>query len=308
MAMDLSKLIKMNASGGRRSRVSRWMDSPPPQFAVEISPLRITVARRDPKGAAVVQQEERLLAPGAVRPSATDTNVPDTAAVSGPLRTMLNKIGGTGGEVILVIPDLAVRVSLLDFDHLPAKPAELETLVRFRLRKVLPFDAELAAVSFLRLNNQRVLAVVADRDRVEEYEKCVTEAGAQPTIVVSSTLAAIAGMPEFDHSMLLLKCDGASVTSAFAWNDALTFYRVIEVEAGVGLAFDDVFPSVAYYHDFLSQNSSDVAAQARVATCGIPPELRLRIQEDCPWAELKVIESTEDAGRLVSAGAFVNAL
>ncbi len=51
-------------------------------------------------------------------------------------------------DVIGVLPDAAVRVVLLDFDTLPAKPEEAEGVVRFRLKKSLPFDVEKAKVSY----------------------------------------------------------------------------------------------------------------------------------------------------------------
>ena len=41
-----------------------------------------------------------------------------------------------------MIPDAAVRVLLLDFDTLPEKTTEAEPIVRFRLRKSVPFDAD----------------------------------------------------------------------------------------------------------------------------------------------------------------------
>ncbi len=48
----------------------------------------------------------------------------------------------------LVIPDTSVRVFVLDFDSLPAKAAEAVPVLRFRLRKMVPFDVEHAALSY----------------------------------------------------------------------------------------------------------------------------------------------------------------
>ena len=41
-----------------------------------------------------------------------------------------------------------MRVVLLDFDTLPSNPAEAEGVVRFRLKKSLPFDVDKAKVSY----------------------------------------------------------------------------------------------------------------------------------------------------------------
>ena len=49
---------------------------------------------------------------------------------------------GRWRDVTVVVPDAAVRVLLLDFDQLPSKAAEALPVVRFRLKKLLPFDAD----------------------------------------------------------------------------------------------------------------------------------------------------------------------
>ncbi len=55
----------------------------------------------------------------------------------------------------VVVPDAAVRVLLLDFDQLPSKIAEALPVVRFRLKKLLPFDADTAAVSYQVMASER---------------------------------------------------------------------------------------------------------------------------------------------------------
>ena len=57
--------------------------------------------------------------------------------------------------VTLVLPDTAVRVFVLDFDSLPASPAEAIPVLRFRLRKMVPFDVEHAGVSYQVLSQER---------------------------------------------------------------------------------------------------------------------------------------------------------
>ena len=47
-----------------------------------------------------------------------------------------------------MVPDAAVRVLMLDFDSLPAKVQEAMPIVRFRLRKLMPFEVDDAAVSY----------------------------------------------------------------------------------------------------------------------------------------------------------------
>ena len=48
-----------------------------------------------------------------------------------------------------------MRVFVLDFDSLPAKPAEALPVLRFRLRKMVPFDVEHAGVSYQVLTEKK---------------------------------------------------------------------------------------------------------------------------------------------------------
>ncbi len=55
----------------------------------------------------------------------------------------------------VVLPDSVVRVFVLDFDSLPSKAAEVFPVLRFRLRKMVPFDVEHAGVSYQVLRKRR---------------------------------------------------------------------------------------------------------------------------------------------------------
>src|ERR1700678_3173475 len=117
-----------------------------------------------------------------------------------------------------VVPDAAVRVLLLDFDTLPGKAAEALPIVRFRLKKMLPFDADDAAVSYqvmeTRKGSVKGVAVAIPRGGLAEYEGVVREAGFEPGAVLPSTLAALAGMAEGDAPALLVNAGAHGVTTA----------------------------------------------------------------------------------------------
>ena len=77
-------------------------------------------------------------------------------------------VAGRSRDIVLVIPDATTRIMLLDFDTLPDKLEDAEGVVRFRLKKSLPFDVDQSAVSFDRQtaeNGVRVIAAVTPRTR-----------------------------------------------------------------------------------------------------------------------------------------------
>ena len=96
----------------------------------------------------------------------------------------------------MVLPDTAVRVFVLDFEALPAKPIEALPVLRFRLRKMVPFDVEHAGVSYQILVEKKgelkVLAAVIPGLILQEYEAAVRAAGYEPGAVLPSSLAALA--------------------------------------------------------------------------------------------------------------------
>ena len=64
------------------------------------------------------------------------------------VRETLGSLNSRSRDVIAVLPDAAVRVMLLDFETLPANRTEAESVVRFRLKKSLPFDLDKAKISY----------------------------------------------------------------------------------------------------------------------------------------------------------------
>jgi type IV pilus assembly protein PilM len=136
-------------------------------------------------------------------------------------------------DVALVIPDSAVRVLLLDFDSLSSKPAEVLPIVRFRLKKLLPFDAEDAMVSYQVMstakNLVRVLAVAVPQDVLSEYETAVREAGFEPGAVLPSTIAALVAV-ESDDPALLVNANTLGVTTAIVQKGVLMLHRSVDLQ------------------------------------------------------------------------------
>ncbi len=83
------------------------------------------------------------LPPGALVPGIEGVNLrqPDVLSAAA-IRTALDEVSPRKRAVTLVLPDTLVRVFVLDFDSLPAKAAEAIPVLRFRLRKMVPFDVE----------------------------------------------------------------------------------------------------------------------------------------------------------------------
>jgi hypothetical protein len=195
------------------SAIGRWLTSPPPPAAVEISARRVSVvALSSQRGVVTVTgQSSELLPEGLVTPGLNAVNVHDAAALAAVVRAAVDRIAPRPRRVALLLPDTIAKVSLLRFEKVPAKAQDLEQLIRWQVRKAAPFRIEDAQVSWIEGaaspdGGREYLALVARRDIVESYERACDAAGVQAGIVdivstnlvnafLATTSSATAGAP-----------------------------------------------------------------------------------------------------------------
>lgn len=228
-----------------------------PRLACEVRPEGVVAARAEEGsallaavsrvdfglGAAVPQLRPAVAAQSQASGSSVTAEAPAPAALTSAersalvsaVRTALEAVALRTRETSLIVPDSAVRVLLLDFDALPGKPAEALPIVRFRLKKLLPFDADYAAISYQVMSSARglvrVLAVAMPQELLAEYEAIVRDAGFEPGAVLPSTLAAVAGLPEGDSPALVVNGGRHGVTTAIARAGVLLLHRSVDLGA-----------------------------------------------------------------------------
>jgi type IV pilus assembly protein PilM len=247
-----------------------------PKLACEIAADRVIAARAADSRQVLELCSTSELAPGCVVPELTETNLRQPDAVISALRETLGNVGARSRDLVVVLPDAAVRVALLDFETLPEKRDEAESVVRFRLRKSLPFDVDKAKVSYQAQTANgtvRVVAAVALNSVVAEYEAVIREAGFVPGVVLPSMLAALGGAPA-DRGTLVVKVDSRTTSIAILDHQQLLLFRTIENARGVTISgeqlAEDVYPSVVFFQDTYGTNIeqifvsgiSDIAAVA----------------------------------------------
>ena len=220
-----------------------------PRLAVEIRAEGVVAARAEDAAAVLTAVARADFAEGAVAPGLKPGNILDAGAVSSAVRRALDGVVGTGRErsrdVTVVVPDSAVRVLFVDFDQLPSKAAEALPVVRFRLKKLLPFDADEAMVSYQVMSSEKdsvkLLAVAMPKAVLEEYESVVLAAGYLPGAVLPSTLAALAGLDETqDAPMLVVNAGLGSVTTAIVQAGTLLLHRSVDMNVGAAVPVEAV--------------------------------------------------------------------
>jgi hypothetical protein len=150
----------------------------------------------------------------------------------GAIRAALGQVSPRTRAVTLVLPDTVVRVFVLDFDSLPGKAAEAFSVLRFRLRKMVPFDVEHAGLSYQVLTESKteckVLAAVMPGPILAEYEAAVRAAGYEPGAVLPSSLAALAGLDSME-AVLAANLSGMALTTTITNGHDLLLYRTLDL-------------------------------------------------------------------------------
>jgi len=222
--------------------------------ACEVSAERV-VAGRAPVGALSLEAvNAQSLPAGTVAPGLQHSNVAARDALVSVLRETLAPVAGRSRDISLIIPDASTRILLLDFDTLPEKPQDADSVVRFRLKKSLPFDVDSSSVSFDRQpadNGVRVVAGITPRSVLEEYESVVRDAGYNPGAVLPSMIAAL-GVVDGSRPTMVIKVETGTTTFAIVDQNQLLLYRSLEyggsAVTGESLA-DDVNTSLVYFGD-----------------------------------------------------------
>ncbi len=287
-----------------------------PRVAVELRPEGVIAARADDAEGPVTAVSRTGLPEGAVQGGLKPGNVADRTAAVAAARKVLDAVADKtkGREVTLIVPDAAVRVIFLDFDALPSKAAEALPLVRFRLKKLIPFESEEAAISYQTMSSVkgavRVLAVAIPREVLAEYEGVVREAGYEPGAVLPSTLAALAGLKVTDSATLVVNAGPKGVTTAIVRAGILLLHRSVDmtteepyVEPLVSLPLVDVDGSHA---EWASQQPLPVgvtaqAEAAREAAMAEPSAVLEGVREEL--RELAQNSGSREVAQAVSVAA-----
>lgn len=222
---------------------------PPPEFAFEISAAGIAMSRtRHP---AAVQFAG--LPAGALHPSPVRENVVDPAAFRDAVRKLASTGGGRGRRAAaLILPDNAVRLAVMEFDNLPEKEEDRRGLIRFRLRKSIPFDIDAAALSYHVLGKKRILAAITPAETIAHYEAPFRAVGLNPGLITVSSLAMLEILPA-TGTLLVAHRSAAALTVLALHNGELTLARSLELSEDAADPLEevssDLYPTLAFVED-----------------------------------------------------------
>jgi type IV pilus assembly protein PilM len=238
-------------------RMARWLDAlPHPPLAIEIGADRIAAARCSRTGSLDGFAVEALPL-GALVPSAVESNIVNPAAVKTAVVNACGRLRARDEEVALILPDPVIRVFVQHFEEFPRSPQEAIPMLRWKLKKSVPFEADETLISYMRQAPREdgvdVVTALARLRIIREYESLAESAGLHPGVVQSSSLAAMSILDD-EKATLLARVSGSALTTVIVRNGVLCGYRCTELPAhSVDLTpqmlLEEIFPVAAYYQD-----------------------------------------------------------
>ncbi|MEO8050497.1 MAG: hypothetical protein ABI833_08800 [Acidobacteriota bacterium] len=252
------------------NQLSRLVKDPPPGYVFELSEAGIAFAQRGsggPGGPGFVPFE-----PGTLVVSPVEDNIQKADAATAALR----RVAPAGDarkrrRAALILPDYAARVSVLDFDSLPSSPEEQLSLIRFRLKKTLPFDIDSAAVSYFAQPAEKgaaieVVAVIVALEIIARYEALFRAMNFHVGEVTTSALAALQLCPPAlngDGVNVIAKLSERALTVMVLRGEILKLFRCVALEEVTEQQILAVLqPTFAYVEDELA------APAEKLTLCG----------------------------------------
>lgn len=232
---------------------SRLLKDPPPALAFELSEAGIAVARTGKSP----ELDFRALEPGVISVSPLRDNILQPDALAAAVRALVPQNGSRRRrEAALILPDACARVAVLDFDGFPSDPKEQMSLVRFRMKKSVPYDVESAALSYRPQSSGNgkkfdVVVAVAPVEIIARYEAPFRSAGFDPGLVTTSALAGLELVNE-NGVVVVAKLSGRALTVTVLEKGVLKLIRSLELSQPTTAEMAaDLYPTFVYVEDNL---------------------------------------------------------
>jgi type IV pilus assembly protein PilM len=245
------------------SSLMRLIQDPPPDYIFELSEGGIAYVRPG-----TTQPAFEPLEPGIISPSPISDNVLRADALADKVRFLAGVAPGRKrGRAVLILPDYCARVAVLEFDSFPTDPKEQLSLVRFRMKRSVPFDVESAVVGFYPQGRKGkgtdVVVVAAALEIVARYEAPFRAAGLHPGFVTTSGIAML-DLERGSEISVTARLSGRVLTVLVSQAGTLKLVRSVELgDTSHEEVVAVLFPTMAFIEDQFH------AKPARVLFCGL---------------------------------------
>jgi len=260
-----------------KQKFKKYFEPSLPTTACEITRQFVSVVRLSSKNLPQVDRVSVVPLPGGlVRPSLAPPNISSPPELIHILKTALAKAEIKASKISLAIPDACAKVAIHQFDSLPGKEKDKLQLLKWKLKKTLPFNVEDSHLSYLEQRTgdgkHTVVTVSIHKEVLAQYEGLFVALGIHVGYITLASFAAFELLARSDaaalqKSVLFMQVRPADISSLIVQQGAVVFFRHLDYEVGeppvedhgptekasfpVTDLYDEVHPCLMYYQDKL---------------------------------------------------------
>jgi hypothetical protein len=260
-----------------KQRLQKFFEPSLPVTACEITRQFLSVVRLSSNNLPEVEQFSVVPLPGGlVTPSLAPPNISSPPDLVHILKTALAKAEIKTNKISLAVPDACAKVAIHHFDSLPGKEKDKLQLLKWKLKKTLPFNVEDSHLSYLEQRTvdgkHTVVTVSIHKEVLAQFEGVFEALGIHVGYVTLASFAAFELLARSDSaalqkSVLFLRVRPADVSSLIVQQGAVVFFRHVDYDVGepssvehgpagtVGFRatdlYDEIHPCLMYYQDKL---------------------------------------------------------
>ncbi|MFQ6068939.1 MAG: type IV pilus biogenesis protein PilM [Candidatus Aminicenantales bacterium] len=176
--------------------------------------------------------KERFILPlkeGVIEPSFSKKNVLDEAFLVEKVRQGAEKLHLSKKSIACLIPEPCSKISVLNFDSFPSSHKEREGIIRWQLKKKMPFlppDTRLSYASIESNAKVKILVSGARTAVVKEYEDSFAKAGLRARLVTTPTLSLYNLFEKEDRGdSIVVNIEEESISLMVIVNGEISLYR-----------------------------------------------------------------------------------
>ena len=231
-------------------------------LGVEINPAGVAFALLD--GSSAAPRLERVaygpLPPGCLRVSLREPNILDPQSFSDVVRNVYNLLLHSGTRLSVTLPDTVGRIMMLDVEGRFKSRAEGLDVIRWKLKKNLPFDLADTHLDYQQLSvrengDMALMVALVSRVVISQYEELLMAAGFTPARIDFNSFNLYRAfenrLAPQDDIALITFYDSTLSIMIFA-NGILEFQRVKELSGSSGVdsrVYMEINSSLKVYRD-----------------------------------------------------------
>jgi len=246
-----------------------------PAVACEITRQFISVVRLNSKTPPEIDRFAVESIPhGLVNPSLTRPIITSASDLMNALKSTFAKAEIKTSKISLAIPDACAKVTIHHFDSLPGNENERIQLLKWRLKKTVPFNVDDSQLSYLVQKTEGKYVIVTAniyKEVLVQLEGFFDSLGIQVGYITLASFAAFELLARLDvdvlqKSVLFLRVRPSDVSSLIVQQGAMVFFRHVDYESdedstpaedsaatksGFTEIYNEIHPCLMYYQDKL---------------------------------------------------------